>query len=242
MASCAVGITATCPHCGVDVQFVPAVVEDAQAGHQGRIDYVFYRVSDVVEGAPDRLQVRASRCPRAECGRLVVEIQYTKKTFGKWQEAEAYLVYPRKSSRKPVSPQVPNALRADYEEACLVLPYSAKASAALSRRCLQALLQEKGFSEHDLNGQIDKALPSLPGDLAGMLDAVRTIGNFAAHSIKSKSSGEIIEVEPGEAEWSVEVLEALFEHYYERPSRITAKKEALNRKLQDAGKPPLKTT
>jgi hypothetical protein len=33
------------------------------------------------------------------------------------------------------------------------------------------------------------------------LDAIRTIGNFAAHPIKSTSSGEIVDVEPGEAEW-----------------------------------------
>ncbi len=39
------------------------------------------------------------------------------------------------------------------------------------------------------------------------IDAVRVIGNFAAHPIKSKSTGEIVDVEPGEAEWNLNTLE-----------------------------------
>jgi hypothetical protein len=33
-----------------------------------------------------------------------------------------------------------------------------------------------------------------------MSHTVRTIGNFAAHPIKSTSTGTIVDVEPGEAE------------------------------------------
>lgn len=47
------------------------------------------------------------------------------------------LVYPKGSNRTLVSPEVPSNLAVDYNEACLVLPDSPKASAALSRRCLQ---------------------------------------------------------------------------------------------------------
>ena len=33
----------------------------------------------------------------------------------------------------------------DYNQAAIVLPYSPKASAALSRRCLQTILTEAGY-------------------------------------------------------------------------------------------------
>ena len=79
----------------------------------------------------------------------------------------------------------------------------------------------------------------MPTDVAGDLDAVRQIGNFAAHIQKSSSSGEILDVEPHEAEWNLDVLEELFEHYFVKPKRAKLRKEALKLKLVDAGKPPL---
>ena len=79
----------------------------------------------------------------------------------------------------------------------------------------------------------------MPSNISEGLDAVRVIGNFAAHPIKSKSSGEIIEVESGEAEWNLDVLEALFDFYFVQPEILRLKKEALNKKLVEAGKVPL---
>ena len=46
-------------------------------------------------------------------------------------------------------PQVPSKFAEDYREACLVLDDSPKASAALSRRCLQYILQEKAGVKHE---------------------------------------------------------------------------------------------
>jgi len=152
-------------------------------------------------------------------------------------------VWPRGTARAPVPPEVPQAFAEDYREACLVLPDSAKASAAISRRCLQHLLRETArVKRGDLAEEIQDVLDAgkLPSDLAGALDAVRTIGNFAAHPVKSKSTGEIVEVEPGEAEWLLETLEALFDFYFVRPAKLAAKRDALNKKLAEAGKPPLK--
>jgi hypothetical protein len=52
--------------------------------------------------------------------------------------------YPRGSNRGPVPSDVPADIAADYDEAALVLPLSTKASAALSRRCLQSILSNAG--------------------------------------------------------------------------------------------------
>src|SRR5262245_31019792 len=52
------------------------------------------------------------------------------------------LVYPKGVTRAPLSEHVPESFAGDYREACLTISDSAKASAALSRRCLQHLLRE----------------------------------------------------------------------------------------------------
>jgi hypothetical protein len=100
-------------------------------------------------------------------------------------------------------------------------------------------LRDQGGVKHgNLADEIDQVLKAntLPGKVAEALDAVREIGNFAAHPTKSTSSGEVIDVEPGEAEWNLTVVETLMDIYYVQPARVAAKKAALNQKLADAGK------
>lgn len=153
------------------------------------------------------------------------------------------LVYPKGIMRAPVPIEVPNYISNDYIESCLVVNDSPKASAALSRRCLQNLLLDKaGVKKGDLSTQIQMVIDSatLPSHLMDDIDAVRNIGNFAAHPNKSKSTGEVLDVEPNEAEWNLEVLEALFDFYYVQPAKAKLRREALNVKLQDSGKPPMK--
>jgi hypothetical protein len=153
------------------------------------------------------------------------------------------LVRPKGANRPPPPIEVPKEYSEDYKESCLVLPDSPKASAALSRRCLQHLLRGESKVKHqDLFSEIQEVINggTLPSHIADGLDAVRNIGNFAAHPIKSQSSGEVVPVEPGEAEWNLDVLEALFDFYFVAPAKTKARKVALNKKLTDAGKPPVK--
>ena len=63
--------------------------------------------------------------------------------------------------------------------------------------------------------------------------------SFAAHPQKGTNGGEIIEVEPQEAEWNLDVLGELFDHFFVRPAKLQMRKDALNKKLADAGKPQL---
>lgn len=156
---------------------------------------------------------------------------------------KAMMVWPKGVSRAAVPLEVPPTIVEDYKEACLVLADSPKASAALSRRCLQNLLRQAAAVKHgDLIDEIQQVLDTgkLPPGIAENIDAIRNIGNFAAHPTKSKSTGEIVDVEPHEAEWNLDVLESLFDFYFVQPARAKAKRDALNKKLQDAGKRPLK--
>jgi hypothetical protein len=61
-----------------------------------------------------------------------------------------------------------------------------------------------------------------------------------SHPTKSTSSGEVVPVEAGEAEWNLDVVEALFDFYFVQPHLLHKKRDALNAKLKDAGKPPMK--
>lgn len=153
------------------------------------------------------------------------------------------LIRPKGSSRPPVPIEVPIEFSLDYTEACIVINDSPKASSALSRRCLQHLLREKsGVKKGDLASEIQQVIDSgkLPSHILDSVDAIRNIGNFAAHPMKSNSTGEIVEVEPGEAEWNLDVLEMLYDFYFVQPEKTKLKREALNKKLKDIGKPDIK--
>jgi hypothetical protein len=129
-------------------------------------------------------------------------------------------------------PEVIELFSSDYREACLVLSDSPKASAALSRRCLQLLLREKlGVKPDKLYDEIEAVLSKVPSYLADALHEVRKLGNLAAHPAKNEHTGEIVEVEPGEAEWLLETLEGLFDFLFVQPARLAARKAALAAKL-----------
>jgi hypothetical protein len=187
-------------------------------------------------------------CPNPQCAKSILFL-----VNGDWVRTSVgyrvdgvrrqVLIRPRGTNRPPVPAEVLDEFAEDYREACVVLPDSPKASAALSRRALQHLLREKGgASQKDLAKQIQHVLDEgkLPSYLVESVDGVRNIGNFAAHPTKSSATGEIVAVEPGEAEWNLDTIEALFDFYFVQPAALRAKRDALNKKLRDAGKPQMK--
>ena len=121
---------------------------------------------------------------------------------------------------------------------------SPKASAAISRRLLQDVLRERfAITKRDLSKAIEDfiALSDIPSHLANAVDAIRNVGNLAAHPLKDRSTGMVLDVEPGEAEWLLDVLESLFDFAFVQPERLRQQSEALNAKLAALGKPPMKS-
>ena len=219
-----------CPHCAVEIHaeaiWVP--LEEDSEGQWGIEKYL---------------------CPNPDCKKMIFylvmgryKVDYRNSLIGFDEIQKRFLVNPKGSNRPPVPPQVPQKLADDYVEACKVLPDSPKASAALSRRCLQNLLREVAkVKPGNLADEIQEVIDSeIPSYLVEVIDAVRNIGNFAAHPLKSEKSGEILPVEPTEAEWNLDVLEALFDFYFVQPDAARKKKAALNQKLKEAGKKPMK--
>ena len=169
-----------------------------------------------------------------------------KDDFGKQglEVQETNILYPKFSSR-PVEPEVPRNYRQDFGEATGVLGISPKASAAISRRMLQNILRDDlGVTSSSLSKEIDEFISQkgVPSHLSGAVDAVRNVGNFAAHPLKDTNTGEIVDVEPEEAEWLLDVLEALFDFAFVQPKRLDTRQKQLNAKLAGIGKPKMKGT
>src|SRR3989344_752994 len=207
------GETGECPHCGIVNRFERATTNGGS----------LFREAILEQGKDNSYsKLGVGRC--TSCAKNVIF----------W---EHQMVYPLGSSRSQCPKEVPQDIAKDYSEACLVENLSPKATAALTRTCLQNMLRKQGITPGDLSDEIEEAMKSLPSHLSEAIDAIRNIGNFASHPIKSKNTGSILDVERGEAEWNLDVLEQLFDFYYVQPEKTRLKKSALNAKLNEAGKP-----
>jgi len=104
------------------------------------------------------------------------------------------------------------------------------------------LREHLGIKKRSLEDEIEELLNkgNLPSYLSQAVDALRHIGNFAAHPTKNTNTGKIVDVEVGEAEWLLNVLELLFDFYFIQPQHLKEKRDALNDKLRSLGKPPMK--
>lgn len=221
-----------CPHCNIAFHDAFKVIDLGYCGYED-IQY------------PHHWVTRKQECPSCHNAivRLGCYIELSNKNDGLVTVIEEFNVFPKHGSTRPQAPiTVPLAISNDYNEAAQVLDISAQASAALSRRCLQHLLADTGLST---NSNLDRAITeakgkNLPSHIAEHLDAVRAIGNFAAHTQKSVNTGEILPVEPHEAEWNLEVLDMLFDFCYVQPAKNAARRASLDAKLAEAGKPLLK--
>jgi hypothetical protein len=174
------------------------------------------------------------RCP--ECRNDIIRLG--RRPQGGPVPATWMQVYPLGNSRGPTPPDVPPSIAKDYEEAANVLTMSAKASAALSRRCLQAVLKDAGYPQKDLAKQIDAVLneadpkKSLPTAIHDTLDAIRNFGNFSAHPITDQTTLQIVDVEPHEAEYCLDILDGVFDHYHVKPAEAKRRRAALGRSFR----------
>jgi hypothetical protein len=123
---------------------------------------------------------------------------------------------------------IPAVLINDYVEACRIRDLSPKASATLARRCLQGMIRDfcgvaKGrlIDEiKELRKQLDEhtAARGVTHESIDAIDAVRSVGNIGAHM--EKDVDLIVDIDPGEAQMLIELIEMLFEEWYsERDKR-----------------------
>jgi hypothetical protein len=120
---------------------------------------------------------------------------------------------------------VPAVIRQDYEEACLIVSLSPKASATLSRRCLQGIVRDFWKAKPStLFNELNSVKESIDAFTWNAIDAVRKIGNIGAHM--EKDINLVVDVEPQEAEMLIGLIEVLvkewYVHSYERQLQMQA--------------------
>ena len=121
-------------------------------------------------------------------------------------------IYPISSARH-FPEYVPQQIRNDYEEAAAIVDLSPKASATLSRRCLQGMIANFwGIKENNL-AQAIKQLQSKVDVLTWeTIDSIRKIGNIGAHM--ERDVNLIIDIDPDEATQLLRFIEFLIDSWY----------------------------
>jgi len=126
------------------------------------------------------------------------------------------------SSAKPQPDYIPEPLRRDYEEACAICDLSPKASATITRRCIQGIIRDfccitkrRLIDEiKELRRLMDagQAPAGVQADTVDAIDHVRQIGNIGAHM--EADINVIVDVDPDEAQVLIELAELLFDEWY----------------------------
>jgi len=194
----------------------------------------FYKVYDIsAEGWKERdagFEVEAIVCANDDCKELNLSLGLYRHegvfSSGNWKNpsiVNEWGLLPA-SSAKPQPDYIPEPLRRDYEEACAIRDLSPKASATITRRCIQGIIRD--FCEittrrgrlideiDELRRQVNagKAPPGVQPDTVAAIDHVRQIRNIGAHM--EADINVIVEVDPKEAQLLIELTEILFEEWY----------------------------
>ena len=108
---------------------------------------------------------------------------------------------------------IPEQIRQDYEEAYKIVKLSPKASATLSRRCLQGMIHDFwGVKEKNLNAEITALKDKVRPEEWKVMDSLRKLGNIGAHM--EKDINLIVDIDSEEAEKLLKLIERLIEEWY----------------------------
>ena len=131
-------VSGICPHCGVLAGFIPVT----ESGFHGR----FFGQ----QGVATNCHMLLAKCRSCQGG-----------VFGILENDQAALLWPTQGWPDKSPADLAEAFKADYDEARAVLPFSAKAAAVLTRRCVQAVLRHKiGVSKSSFYNEIEEASKS----------------------------------------------------------------------------------
>lgn len=95
---------------------------------------------------------------------------------------ESQKVYPRTSDAPAMSPDMPQSVRRDYEEAAAIASDSPRAAAALLRMCIEGLCKEiSGKPKFDA-AMDELARRGIPEEIETAMDVIRMNGNEVMHA------------------------------------------------------------
>lgn len=196
-----------CPHCSVAMSQsqdtystqTPSFSSSAGKSYEDRIK------DNPLD--PSTLEIEFYHCP--ECGEYTILAN----GYGSAVKDVHVTIYPSSLAKK-FPDYVPKNIRQDYEEACAIVDLSPKASATLSRRCLQAMIRDfwniKGKKR--LVDEIDALKDEIQADQWEILNCIRRLGNIGAHPEADVSL--IIDINPEDAQKLISVIELLIKQWY----------------------------
>lgn len=166
------------------------------------------------------LQIHAITCPNLECKKLTLSVCLTDSINNhntSWNDKPTKYLQEWKllpeSEAKALPDYIPQPIQDDYYESCRIRDLSPKASATLSRRCLQGMIRDFfDISRARLKDEIDAIKDKVNPDVFAAIEAVRSVGNIGAHM--EKDINLILDVEPTEAQILIELIEQLIEDWY----------------------------
>lgn len=190
-----------CPFCGISIPEIPSTFRTRKCYFNMERPHI----EDKSHPNADILLIEMLYCPTCKKVSFYATGQ---------QNLEGYSMpmYPT-SLAKHFPEYVPSFIKEDYEEAYSILTLSPKASATLSRRCLQGMIRDfHGISKATLFDEINEIQSLIPVSQWKAIDATRSIGNIGAHM--EKDVNVIIDVDPGEAEQLLKLIELLIDKWY----------------------------
>lgn len=152
------------------------------------------------------IRVEFYKCPKCQKYSILYE--------GVGPKIDEKTLYIQPSSPAKQFPDyIPTSIRNDYEEACAISCLSPKASATLSRRCLQGMIRDFWkISKPRLVDEIDAIKDKVSPTQWKVIDGVRRLGNIGAHM--EKDINLIVDIEPDEAVKLLKLIEILIEQWY----------------------------
>jgi hypothetical protein len=187
-------------------------------------------------------------CPNEICKQIIIKIHRILNprrgeifTPG-FRFEEQWFAVPRKPFPRPLDPLVLDPYRRDYLEAALILDDSPRMSAILARKIVADLLESYGQVKRSLklSKMMDEFIESgrHPSHVTENLHYLREVADFSAHTQKDEL-GNIVEVNLGEAEWTLEVVDTLFDYFIIGPEKDKRRRANIDKKIEAAGRKPI---
>lgn len=193
-----------CPYCKMTMAITNTSKSVQYPSFDRRSGITYF--TDTAEYDSSTLEITFFCCPN--CG------EYTIVATGVGDSVKDVSMAIRPTSSAIQFPEyIPRQIREDYEEACAVLQLSPKSSATLARRCLQGMIRDFwGIVKPRLYDEITALKATIQPDLWQAIDGLRQLGNIGAHM--EKDTNLMIDIDPGEAEKLIKLIELLMEEWY----------------------------
>lgn len=224
-----------CRYCGTDIAVDWSVESKGYTGNSNH---------EPEEESAGGYKMKSSNCPK--CDGLIIKIE-----FGLYASPgsenhvhnthESEILYPIHATPE-VDDRIDEPYSSEFANAINIKSISPKASAMLSRRVMEAVLEkEYDIDDGFLSSKISEFISynDIPYRLRKSVDIVREVGNVGAHTQEDAETGELVDVDPGEADVVLDVLRQLLEYTFVRDERREEQIRSINDKLDRIGRDPL---